>query len=218
MDSVGLLERAQALGLRVWVDGEHLRVRGHKAHIAVVEELLDRKAELFPLLTSSPAIAAGPAACTHAQTYRRASGVAVCLGCGWTFAPGALEWQAQVIHDCAESEHVACQPSASDGGMRQCKRCSHVWKVPAPAGVLHLWSTRLHDDIYGTDSLAQARELLGAHRIAVYTPAELRRLRHLQRTDPETFTDKLVVIHRFKREFGCHVDEVIIPQLTEQES
>lgn len=98
-----------------------------------------------------------------------------------------------------------------------CATCRERYRVPiVPAGVLHLWSELLQDDVYGSDSQATARELWATHRIAVYTPGELRRLRRLQRADPETFTDKLTVIHQFKREFGCHVDEVFIPQPQEQ--
>jgi hypothetical protein len=113
MDSVGLLERAHALGLRVWVEGEQLRVRGHKAHTAVVQELLAHKAEVIALLTppstcEPAAAAAPPAACTHAATYRRPSGVLVCLDCAATRPTGCLlrRWSA-----CALSGYPS-RPSA----------------------------------------------------------------------------------------------------------
>jgi hypothetical protein len=131
MDSVGLLERAHALGLRVWVEGEQLRVRGHKAHTAVVQELLAHKAEVIALLTppstcEPAAAAAPPAACTHAATYRRPSGVLVCLDCAATRAPGAATWEDRQVAYCEGGQHVPFLDTPPDHP-RQCQRCPYVW-------------------------------------------------------------------------------------------
>lgn len=131
MDRVGLLERAQALGLRVWVEGEQLRVRGHKAHTAVVQELLAHKAEVIALLLPSPTsatAAAPPAACTHTATYRRPSGVLVCLDCGAAQVPGNPTWHRQHPLSCAEGQHVPYADTPADHP-RQCMQCPYVWDM-----------------------------------------------------------------------------------------
>lgn len=131
MDSIGLLERAQALGLRVWVDGAQLRVRGRKDHTAVVQELLAHKAEVIALLTPPPtgetaAAAATAPACEHAATYRRPSGVLVCTGCGAAQVPGNPTWHRQHPRYCDDDQHVPYLDTPPDHP-RQCQRCPYVW-------------------------------------------------------------------------------------------
>ena len=130
MDSVGLLERAHALGFRVWVEGDQLRVRGHKAYTAVVQELLAHKADVIALLTSPPPSEAAAAACTHTATYRRPSDVLVCLDCGQAQVPGNSTWHRQQPLYCAEGEHEP-YPDTPEGQPRQCMKCPYVWDTPA---------------------------------------------------------------------------------------
>jgi hypothetical protein len=130
MDSIGLLERAHAVGLRVWVEGEQLRVRGHKAHTAVVQEILTHKAEVLALLTNPPPGEAAAAACTHTATYRRPSGVLVCLDCGQAQVPGNPAWHRQHPLYCPEGQHVPFDDTPADYP-HQCRRCPYIWNTPA---------------------------------------------------------------------------------------
>jgi hypothetical protein len=99
-----------------------------------------------------------------------------------------------------------------------CSDCQQQYRAPIiPTGVLHLWSELLQDDVYGIDSQAKARELWAPHRIAVDTPGELRRLRQVERADPNGFPHKLQEIHRLKNTFGGTVDAVMIPPPQAQE-
>jgi hypothetical protein len=56
MDAVALLQRAQAVGLRVEPVGDELRVRGPKRAEAVVKLLAEHKAEVLAALSPSIAI------------------------------------------------------------------------------------------------------------------------------------------------------------------
>jgi hypothetical protein len=191
MDVFALLKTCEAQDIRLSVADETLHCDAPTGVLTadIRAAIAWHKGELLALLTTPPNVSTEPA-------VEPARHCAVhntrCEGTGLTVTPG-VGWD--------------------------CPTCQQQYRVPiVPAGVLHLWSALLQDDIYGTESLSHAQVLWATHRIAVYTPGELRRLRQLQRADPGTFPDKLTGIHRFKREFGCHVDAVIIPHPQEQES
>jgi hypothetical protein len=64
--------------------------------------------------------------CSHPMAYRRPSGVAVCLDCAATLAPGAPEWQPQTIIYCEPGHHVWFPRCEGDGDMLQCQKCPQV--------------------------------------------------------------------------------------------
>lgn len=67
-----------------------------------------------------------PVPCPHAATYRRPSGVAVCLDCASTLAPGAPSWQPQTITYCEPGTHVWVTGCEAHAGVLQCAQCPEV--------------------------------------------------------------------------------------------
>lgn len=54
MDGMTLLEHARAAGLRVWAEGDLLRMRGPRSAKPLVDQLVARKPEILRLLQSAP--------------------------------------------------------------------------------------------------------------------------------------------------------------------
>lgn len=72
-----------------------------------------------------------PAPCSHAATYRRPSGVLVCLDCAATLAPGAPTWHPQQVVSCDPGRHTWLPRGEGDVGMLQCSQCPAVQAAQA---------------------------------------------------------------------------------------
>lgn len=66
-----------------------------------------------------------PPPCPHRTAYVRPDGVAVCLACTATLAPGAEAWEPQAVGYCAPGLHH-WGPQHADDHPRQCVRCPAV--------------------------------------------------------------------------------------------
>jgi hypothetical protein len=133
MDVLALLKTCKARDIRLTVADATLHCDAPTG--ALTEEvraaIARHKGDLLALLTSPPPGEAAAAACTHTATYRRPSGVLVCLDCAATLAPGAATWEDRQVAYCLDGQHVPYPDDLPDHP-RQCQRCPYVWPQIAP--------------------------------------------------------------------------------------
>jgi hypothetical protein len=99
-----------------------------------------------------------PMPCSHARTGVRADGTRVCLSCVAVYINGI--WSPQTIMYCATA-HVPYDPTPTEGPLRQCRDCPHVWQMPCGCGAVSwqcdwsgaqpVWTCRSCGIGYGAD-------------------------------------------------------------------
>ena len=112
------------------------------------------------VMQAPPSVSSHPARmpCSHARIGVRADGTRVCLSCVAVSSKGV--WMPQTITYCA-TVHIPYDPTPTDGPLRQCRDCPHVWQMPCGCGAVSwqgdwsgaqpVWTCRRCGLCYGAD-------------------------------------------------------------------